>query len=77
MKGEILNLETAKRLHREKPETPIDKKMYEANIKLVDDNKWLKKDNQILKEKIDRAIYFLDLEMYGTALDILKGSDKE
>ena len=83
MKGEILDLETVKRLHKEKPETPVDKKMYEANIKLVDENKWLKKDNLELQNRIDKAIEILNI--YGTSryetadllYSVLRGSDKE
>ena len=91
MKGEILDLETAKRLHKEKPETPVDKKMYEANIKLVDDNKWLKKDNQELRERIKETIEYLEYQlsqldfyedtkakMLGSmVIVLLQGSDKE
>ena len=65
MGGEILTLETAKKIHRQKNQKAIDKKMYEANIKLVDENKWLKKDNEILRQKIDKAIEILDI--YGTS----------
>lgn len=85
MKGEILNLETAKRLHREKPEAPVDKKMYEANIKLTDENKWLKKDNLELQKKIDQAIEYIEQLPFNdlTPIEvkviykILQGSDKE
>lgn len=34
-----------------------------------------RKKNKELHEVIDKAIYYIELDMYGTALDILKGSD--
>ena len=49
--GEFLSLDTAKRLHKEK-ENKRDKNILEANIKLVDENRWLKEDNERLKKVI-------------------------
>lgn len=49
--GEFLSLDTAKRLHKEK-ENKIDKNILEANIKLVDENKLLKMDNELLNNTL-------------------------
>ena len=46
MKGEFLSLETTK------TEKPIDKNLLEANIKLVDENKMLKRDNELLNNTL-------------------------
>lgn len=50
--GEFFSIDTAKRLHKEK-ENKIDKNIFEANIKLVDENKYLKADNEILISKMN------------------------
>lgn len=52
MKGEFLSLETAKKIHNTKTEKPIDKNLLEANIKLVDENKMLKRDNELLNNTL-------------------------
>lgn len=57
--GEFLSLDTAKRLHKEK-ENKIDKNILEANIKLVDENKLLKMDNEILNKRIKNTKELLD-----------------
>lgn len=52
MKGEFLSLETAEKIHNTKTEKPIDKNLLEANIKLVDENKMLKRDNELLNNTL-------------------------
>ena len=52
MKGEFLSLETAKKIHNTKTEKQIDKNLLEANIKLVDENKMLKRDNELLNNTL-------------------------
>lgn len=52
MKGEFLSLETAKKIHNTKTEKPIDKNLLEANIKLVEENKMLKRDNELLNNTL-------------------------
>lgn len=65
-------------------------KLVDRNTELVDEIKWLKADNDILKERIDKAINILELSSQNkgictrpetdtiqSALLILKGSDKE
>ncbi len=57
--GEFLSLDTAKRLHKAK-ENKIDKNILEANIQLVDENKLLKMDNEILNKRIKNTKELLD-----------------
>ncbi len=52
MRGEFLSLETAKKIHNAKTDKQIDTNILEANIKLVDENKILKKDNELLNNKL-------------------------
>ena len=74
--GEFLSLDTAKRLHKEK-ENKIDKNILEANIKLVDENKLLKMDNELLnkrikdtKELLDSLIIFWKKYTHDNSLEI-------
>lgn len=60
MKGEFLSLDTAKKLQHQRNEKKIDKNMLEANIRLVDENKWLKNDNEILNRRINKAIKYIE-----------------
>lgn len=65
----------------------IDKKILEANIKLVDENKQLQQQCKKQKEVIDKAIEYINENWghwcsnhckYATeTINILKGSDKE
>ena len=63
-------------------------KLVDRNTELVDEIKWLKADNDILKGRIDKAIELLTDEDYldnkldcynypKEVVNILKGSDKE
>ena len=65
-------------------------KLVDRNTELVDEIKWLKADNDILKGRIDKAIEYIEEEItQGTdiyckekvdgiiVLEILKGEDKE
>ena len=47
-------------------------KHYEKTITFGD---YVEEVNTLIdyKERIDKAIYYIELDMYGTALDILKG----
>ena len=51
------------------------KKLEITKMTLVPQYSELREYNAILKDRIDKAIYYIELDMYGTALDILKGSD--
>ena len=72
-----MNNEQLKRLHKEKNTKAINENLYKANIKLVDMNRYLKIDIENLHKIIDKAIYYIELELYNVALDILKGEDNE
>ena len=63
-------------------------KLVDRNTELVDEIKWLKADNDILKGRIDKAIEILKdtsvempetllIETIDYAIHILKGEDKE
>ncbi len=71
MKGEFLSLETARKVQEKK----VDKNMLEANIKLSDENKMLKRDNEISRNIITHAdLYVRSLKSKfpdESALDII------
>lgn len=71
MKGEFLSLETARKVQEKK----VDKNMLEANIKLSDENKMLKRDNEILQNIITHVdIYVRNLKSKSpdeSAFDII------
>ena len=65
----------------------INNSILQANIKLVDENKILEKDNKMLQKRIDRAIEYIenknkfikgcDVQLYtdwNFVIDILKGN---
>ena len=74
-----MNNEQLKKLHKEKKKNTkaINENLYKANIKLVDMNRYLKIDIENLHKIIDKAIYYIEIELYDVALSILKDSDKE
>ena len=72
-----MNNEQLKKLHKEKNTKAINENLYKANIKLVDMNRYLKIDIENLHKIIDKAIYYIEIELYDVALSILKDSDKE
>lgn len=58
----------------------MDEKLYQANIKLVDENTTLKKDVSILEKRIRKAIECINLNICGGSIsnakevaDILEG----
>lgn len=56
-------------------------RLIEANIKLLDENKFLKKDIEMLQDRINRAMMFLmTLQLnetdITTAVNILKGDEE-
>lgn len=77
MKGEFLSLETARKVQEKK----VDKNMLEANIKLSDENKMLKRDNEILQNIITHVdLYvrslkskFPDESAFDIILNLLQG----
>ena len=77
MKGEFLSLETAKKIHNTKTEKPIDKNLLEAKIKLVDENKMLKRDNELLNNTLIEIKKLLrkqvDVEIFELKNDMLFG----
>lgn len=68
-------------------------KLVDRNTELVDENKWLKADNEILKGRIDKAVEYIkehsceletilgsddwQIRIVNELLEILKGEDKE
>lgn len=58
----------------------INKNLIEANTKLVDEIRFLKKDKKMLQRRINKAIELIDLNICGGSinnakelLDVLKG----
>ena len=46
-------------------------------LRLKESEEYHRKGYADLYKRIDDAIYFIELDMYGTALDILKGENNE
>ena len=58
MKGQYIDLATAKKIHRDDISN-VEKSLIDANIKLVDENKFLKADIEILENKISQAVEYI------------------
>lgn len=94
MRAEYITLETAKKIEelknkRKKAESKtndrINSSIIDANIKLQDENKMLKRDNQLLEKRMNNAAEYLkeklnkfrlvDLEeIVQDAIDMLEGN---
>lgn len=94
MRAEYITLETAKKIEelknkRKKAESKINDRInssiIDANIKLQDENKMLKRDNQLLEKRMNNAAEYLkeklnkfrlvDLEeIVQDAIDMLEGN---